>query len=41
MTLADTVGVMSGPDRVRITKGRVELFAGYLFYEWERLEATA
>lgn len=30
MTLADIVGVMSGPDRVRITKGRVELFAGYL-----------
>ena len=30
MTLADIVGVMSGPDRVRITKGSNELFAGYL-----------
>ena len=30
MTLADIVAVMSGPDRVRITKGSNELFAGYL-----------
>lgn len=30
MTLADIVAVMSGPDRVRITKGNNELFAGYL-----------
>ena len=30
MTLADIVGVMSGPDRVRIIKGKVELYAGYL-----------
>ena len=30
MTLADIVTVMSGPDRVRITKGSNELFAGYL-----------
>lgn len=30
MTLADIVAVMYGPDRVRITKGSNELFAGYL-----------
>lgn len=30
MTLADIVAVMSGPDRVRITKGSNKLFAGYL-----------
>lgn len=30
MTLADIVAVMSDPDRVRITKGSNELFAGYL-----------
>lgn len=30
MTLADIVGVMSGPDRVRIMKGKAELYAGYL-----------
>ena len=30
MILADIVTVMSGPDRVRITKGSNELFAGYL-----------
>ena len=30
MTLADIVGVMSGPDRVRIIKGKAELYAGYL-----------
>lgn len=29
MTLADIVGVMSGPDRVRIMKGKAELYAGY------------
>lgn len=30
MTLADIVAVMSGPDRVRIMKGKAELYAGYL-----------
>ena len=30
MTLAVIVAVLSGPDRVRITKGNNELFAGYL-----------
>lgn len=30
MTLADIVGVMSNPDRVRIMKGKTELYAGYL-----------
>lgn len=30
MTLADIVAVMSDPDRVRIMKGKTELFAGYL-----------
>lgn len=30
MTLADIVGVMPGPDRVRIMKGKAELYAGYL-----------
>ena len=30
MTLADIAGVMSGQDRVRIIKGKAELYAGYL-----------
>lgn len=41
MTLADIVGVMSGPDRVRITKGSPKALSPYEVARQTRIQTRA